>query len=126
MPAKLVSRLLFRRIFPSAVVLCSAGLWAAAQSPPAAQAPATQSIPSRDLTRPQAQPSLTLDRDPVLSPDMEERPSAPNTPQGATAGNPAQPGGKTLEKQGSGFVFRAEVEEVQLPSTVVDEKGHLV
>ena len=123
MPAKVVSRLLFRWIFPAAVVVSSAGLWAA-QTPSAAQTPGTQSIPSRDLTRPQAQPSLTVDRDPVLSPDIEEKPA--NPAPGTSASNTTQPGGKTLEKQGSGFVFRTEVEEVLLPCTVVDDKGHLV
>jgi Ca-activated chloride channel homolog len=121
MPTNVVSRsFLCRWILPGVAAFCCAGMWAAGQ------APATQTIPtSRDLTRPQAQPSLTVDRDPVFSPDVE-KPAAPNVPPGSTAANPAQPGNKTLEKQGSGFVFRTEVEEVLLPCTVVDDKGHLV
>jgi Ca-activated chloride channel homolog len=119
MPANPVSRSpLSRRVFLAAL-LCCAGVWAAGQTP------SPQTVPSRDLTRPQAQPSLTVDSDPIFSPDTEEKPGAANVPPG-TAGNATQPGGKALEKQGSGFVFRTEVEEVLLPSTVVDDKGHLV
>jgi Ca-activated chloride channel homolog len=120
MPVNVVSRsCLFRWVVP-AVVFCCAGLWAAGQGP-STQAPAAPAIPSRDLTRPQAQPNLTEDRDPIFSPDIAEKPAA-STPTGPVAVTPAQPGGK----QGSGFVFRAEVEEVLLPCTVVDDKGHLV
>jgi VWFA-related protein len=37
-----------------------------------------------------------------------------------------QPGDRTLTKQGNGFVLRADVDEVLLPCTVVDDKGQLV
>lgn len=122
MPAKVVSRLLFRWTLTAGLIVWGIGLRGGAQAPPATQTP--QPVPSRDLTRPQAQPSLTVDRDPIFSPDIEEKPT--NPPAGTTATGPAQPGGKPLEKQGSGFVFRAEVEEVLLPTTVVDDKGRLV
>lgn len=114
---------LFRWVVPAVVFGC-AGMWAAGQSP-SAQTPAAPTIPSRDLTQPQPQPNLTEDRDPIFSPDIAEKP-ATNAAAGPGAVTPVQPGGKVPEKQGGGFVFRAEVEEVLLPCTVVDDKGRLV
>jgi Ca-activated chloride channel family protein len=76
---------------------------------------------------PQAQPSLTVDRDPILSPDLEEKApvaeKAPAVPSGPTG---TQSGERALTKEGNGFVLRADVDEVQLPCTVVDDKGRLV
>jgi Ca-activated chloride channel family protein len=67
----------------------------------AAQQPSTPS--------PQA-PPLTVDRDPVRSPDG----SAPGTPR------------EGVQREGSGFVLHTDVEEVVLPCSVVDDHGHLV
>jgi Ca-activated chloride channel family protein len=115
----------FRWILPAALVFCCAGLPASSQTPSAQQPAAT--APTRDLTLPQAQPSLTVDRDPILSPDLEEKApvaeKAPAAPSGPTG---TQSGERALTKQGNGFVLRADVDEVQLPSTVVDDKGRLV
>jgi VWFA-related protein len=77
-----------------AATLAAAGLAALAQPAPAPQAE-TQAGPA---------PSLTQDTDPVRSPD-------------ATA--PALPA-VTMKKQGEGFVFHADVEEVVLNTTVLD------
>jgi VWFA-related protein len=69
----------------------------AAQKP---QAPAAQ------------QPSLTQDRDPVRSPDG-------NAPSAAR--------GQVIEREsGGGYILHADVEEVILNATVLDERGHLV
>jgi len=115
-----------RWILPTALVFCSAGQTALAQAPPAQ--PNTAGALSRDLTRPQAQPSLTVDRDPILSPDLEEKtPAAENAPAGApSVSGGRQTGDRALTKQGNGFVLRADVDEVLLPCTVVDDKGRLV
>ena len=115
-----------RWILPTALVFCWAGQTALAQASSAQ--PNTTSTVSRDLTRPQAQPSLTVDRDPILSPDLEEKvPTAENVPAGPPSGSGSkQTGDRTLTKQGNGFVLRADVDEVLLPCTVVDEKGQLV
>jgi VWFA-related protein len=76
---------------------------------------------------PQAQPSLTIDRDPIFSPDAEEKPPvAENGPTVPSVPNGKQTGDRTLTKQGNGFVLRADVDEVLLPCTVVDDKGQLV
>jgi VWFA-related protein len=110
---------------PAVAVFCCTGVWAFGQNVPA-QPPAPQTIPSRDLTRPQAQPNLTVDRDPIFSPDPEQKPAvAAITPAAPATAAPSQPG-QALEKQGNGFVLRADVNEVLLPCTVVDEKGQLV
>lgn len=126
MPAIVDSRSrTFRWILPAALVFCCAGLPASSQTAPAQQPAAT--APRRDLTLPQAQPSLTVDQDPILSPDVEQKaPVAEKTP--AIPSGPAGPqsGERALTKEGNGFVLRADVDEVQLPCTVVDDKGRLV
>ena len=63
---------------------------------------ASQAAPATPAAR-QA-PSLTVDRDPVRSPDAE----APNTAAGA------------MRKEGSGFVLHTDVEEVVLNATVLE------
>ena len=68
-----------------------------------AQKPATTQIPGQA-------PPLTVDRDPVRSPDGE-------------APAPRKPG---IEKEGGQFVLHADVEEVVLNATVLDGGGHLV
>jgi len=50
-------------------------------------------------------PSLTVDRDPVRSPDVSA---------------PATPSGQPLKKEGEGYVLRTDVEEVVLNATVLD------
>jgi len=80
-----------------AILLAGASLSLAAQQP------------SKPAPPPQA-PPLTVDRDPVRSPD---------------SGAPA-PSRETVQKEGSGFILHTEVEEVVLPASVVDEHGHLV
>ena len=115
--------LIARRTLSTAVLmLCvSAGCFSQAAAP-ATQAPAGVPLISRDLTQPQAQPSLSTDRDPILSPDPEEKPPA----AGTTVQTVTKPGDKGLQKQGNGFVLRADVEEVLLNCTVVDDKGRLI
>jgi Ca-activated chloride channel family protein len=112
-----------RWILPAALVLCCAGQPAFSQTAPALPQAAA---PTRDLTLPQAQPSLTVDRDPIFSPDAEEKPAAETAPTAPPALSGKQPGDRSLTKQGNGFVLRADVDEVLLPCTVVDDKGQLV
>jgi Ca-activated chloride channel homolog len=64
---------------------------------PSAQAPAARPVPAQA-------PPLTEDTDPVRSPDI----TAPATDNGS------------LKKEGSGYVLRADVEEVVLNCTVLD------
>jgi VWFA-related protein len=60
---------------------------------------------------PQKPPPLTVDRDPVRSPDPDE-------PRNAKT--------DTVVKETGGYVLRSDVEEVSLNVTVLDSSGHLV
>lgn len=79
-----------------AALLAMAALSLSAQNPPQAPAP-TQA------------PPLTVDRDPVRSPD----------------GN-APPPASSVKKEGGQYVLHADVEEVVLNATVLDSSGHLI
>ncbi|HXS75821.1 MAG TPA: VWA domain-containing protein [Terracidiphilus sp.] len=72
----------------------------------AQQQPAKPSTPA-----PQSQAPLTVDRDPVRSPDVE---------------TPATPTGEPLKKQGEGYVLHTDVEEVILNATVLSNGNQLV
>ena len=78
-------------------------------------------VTAYDPTKPEVQPSLTVDRDPVLTPDIEVKaPVTPGTPAAA-----AQPG--EIQKGKSGvYTLREDVNEVVLNCTVVNEQGKLV
>jgi Ca-activated chloride channel homolog len=115
-----------RWFLPAVLAFCCAGPATSAQTQPTAPKP-TGTVPARDLSQPQAQPSLTIDSDPILSPDPAEKAAAAETtPTTPSASSTAQPGEKTLKKEGSGYVFRADVDEVLLPCTVVDDQGRLI
>jgi Ca-activated chloride channel homolog len=64
----------------------------------------------QSTSKPQA-PPLTVDRDPVRSPDPDQPRSGPTD---------------TVTKEPGGFVLRSEVEEVSLNVTVIDNNGHLI
>lgn len=104
-----------------------------AQAPAAPQAPAaaTQSPGSQtqagqassqgpvhfDPTKPEAQPDLALDHDPILSPDAEDN----------LAINPAAPvterAGALKKGQNGVYTLHEDVDEVLLDCTVIDENG---
>ncbi|MHB1938466.1 MAG: VWA domain-containing protein [Acidobacteriaceae bacterium] len=98
---------------------------AAAQAPPLANAaPIAQQktqATTYDPTQPEVQPSLTVDRDPILSPDVEEK--APVSP--ATPAATAQPG-EIQKGKGGMYTLREDVNEVVLNCTVVNKQGRLV
>jgi Ca-activated chloride channel family protein len=80
-------------------------------APPAQQAPSA----------PEQQPSLTVDRDPIVSPDAaDNQPVSPSNP------NTAKPGSTLEHGQKGGFTFRRDVDEVVLNATVVDGDNHIV
>ena len=80
-------------------------VFAGAFFPLSAQQPAKPAAPDQA-------PPLTVDRDPVRSPDK-------NPP-------PAEPSRDSVQKESSGFVLHTDVEEVVLNATILDDKGHLV
>jgi Ca-activated chloride channel family protein len=86
-------------------------------------APSTQAQPTmpaalRDLTIPEVQPRLDIDRDPVPSPDPEIIPSASET-------SPLVPAGpdQIQKSQDGSYTMHKDVDEVLLTCAVVDEKG---
>ena len=82
---------------------------------PAQAQPAPTAEPSPQA--PETQPSLTLDRDPIVSPDAADN----------AAINPAHPNaGLEVKKDHGVYTLRRDVDEVLLPCTVIDQDGHLV
>jgi Ca-activated chloride channel homolog len=94
------------------VVGCGAvGGWA--QQP---AEPQTQMAPQKPLY---AQPSLTVDRDPVASPDPDPpAKAATGTPQGVSIGN--------ITKEAGRYTLREDAFEVRLNATVLDSSGKSV
>jgi Ca-activated chloride channel family protein len=91
----------------------------------AQQAPAGMPLPAEQ------QPSLTVDRDPVPSPDSSSAPAPaaaqPGTGQPATGQAGAGQGtGQLTRGRGGQFTLTKDVEEVILNATVLDDHQHLV
>ena len=96
-----------------------AGTQPAASASPVAQQ--TTPVTAYDPTKPEVQPSLTEDRDPVLTPDVEVKaPATPETPAAAAKSGEIQKG-----KSGV-YTLREDVNEVVLNCTVVNQQGILV
>ncbi|HEY0759549.1 MAG TPA: VWA domain-containing protein [Acidisarcina sp.] len=77
----------------------------------------------------ETQPSLTVDRDPVPSPDPDNSPSSPASETGAGPGagpGAGHSGGPDITRGAHGYVLRRDVEEVVLNATVLDDNNHLV
>ena len=75
----------------------------------------------KPLARPENQPALDVDRDPVLSPDSEDNePSSPGHPGSASRGTELERGTR------GGFTLRRNVDEVVLNATVLDDNRRLV
>ena len=89
-----------------------------AQTAQAAPTPAAPTQPAQmSPQQPEAQPSLEVDRDPIVSPDAADN-------QAVSPGHPN--GGQTAEREHGVFTLRRNVDEVVLSCTVVDSDGRLV
>jgi VWFA-related protein len=101
----------------SAETLANAQAATAPAAPPAQVKPGGQPPVSYDPTRPEIQPDLTLDHDPIISPDAEDN----------MAINPAAPvterAGALKKGQNGVYTLHEDVDEVLLDCTVVDETG---
>jgi VWFA-related protein len=119
--------------------LCGNGalLWAQAQAASVAPAPSAASAAMQnpalhdstlqDPTRPELQPPLDLDRDPIASPDPIVPPAASTAPANAANGaSGATPNGEPQKRQDGMYVLHADVDEVLLDCTVIDEKGRTI
>jgi len=130
-----------------------AALFAQAAVWPSPQAPAGNPAAVNDPTRPEAQPPLDVDRDPIATPDVDVPPPRAATPPSAssvpvapsaasnTTNSPASQGAGNqgtgnqgsgsqatgIEKQQNGmYILHANVDEVLLNCAVMDEKGQPV
>ena len=83
------------------------------QTAPAPSVPAVVPSPQQ----PEAQPSLDVDRDPIVSPD-----AADNAPVSPSHPTPNQ----EIKRDHGVYTLRRDVDEVLLACTVVDQDGHLV
>jgi Ca-activated chloride channel homolog len=87
----------------------------------AVQAPSASSDP----TRPELQPNLSIDRDPIPSPDPDEVAPSPNSAAAPGATIPGKTGEVQKNKNGT-YTLYQDVDEVLLNCAVVDEKGRPV
>ena len=94
----------------------------------AARALAGEAVPpaasqsQTSVQKPETQPPLNVDRDPIQSPDPED-----NEPVSPSHPGPQVRGPQTLEKgQHGGFTLKRNVDEVVLNITVLDNDGRLV
>lgn len=114
------SPVLLTASFATLALLGCSGPLALCQSA-AAQSQTAMPAPMQDPTRPELQPPLDIDHDPIPSPDAEEKvPMITASPQ--TTGQP----GEIQKRQDGIYTMHQDVDEVLLTCAVVDDKGHLV
>jgi len=83
--------------------------------------PATRPASPSDPTRPEAQPPLDLDRDPVASPDPDEITAADLATHSSGSAT-----GEIQKGQSGMYLLHEDVDEVLLNCTVIDEHGRTV
>lgn len=109
---------------PAIVIVICCGVAPAQTRPPRLSPPSPSQATGQvqyDPTKPEKQPNLNLDHDPVLSPDAAS--NAPWHPESARE----KTSGAAIEKGQSGiYTLQEDVNEVLLSCTVVDDKGNLV
>jgi VWFA-related protein len=116
----------------AAVLFSSHGMPSFAQSATAAQASTaaqTQSVMPPTLpdpTRPEVQPRLDMDHDPIPSPDPEVVPHTDAASQPAPGANNEGASNGLEKRQDGTYVLHADVDEVLLNCSVIDEKGQTV
>ena len=105
------------------ILLACSGSSLAGQIQPAATTQVQSTMPAtlHDPKRPEIQPRLDIDRDPIPSPDADDN------PVGSTASplGPARPG-EIQKRQDGIYTMHQDVDEVLLTCAVVDEKGRPV
>ena len=118
------SRLVRPILLTTLAVLCFSGRSLSAQTQAARPIQSQQlaGLPAmHDPTQPEVQPRLDVDHDPIPTPDAEENPSTNSRLPSTT--NQA----RTLQRGQNGiYTLNAEVDEVLLNCTVIDEKGRTV
>lgn len=89
---------------------------------PSVAPPTSQAAQISDPTKPEIQPRLDVDRDPIPSPDREEVPATTNA---SSTANAAKVGDVQKAKNGM-YTLHTNVDEVLLNCSVIDEHGHTV
>jgi Ca-activated chloride channel family protein len=87
-----------------------------AQQAPRAQVPVSTQV--FDPTRPEVQPDLSMDHDPILSPDPDD-----NMAINPAAPVPTERAGALKKGQNGVYTLHEDVDEVLLNCTVIDENG---
>jgi VWFA-related protein len=127
--------LTLQSIHLAALLLFSFGGLSSSSQTQATQPVAPSAMPSavQDPTRPEIQPRLDIDRDPIPSPDSEVTAAvSSNSPSDTNAivnsPAPSSPGkAAELQKLPNGmYTLHADVDEVLLNCTVIDEKGRSI
>jgi len=94
-----------------------------------ASSPIQPPLTTNPLTKPQAQPRLDVDRDPIPSPDPTAPPASAanaNLAPAPSSGPNAAAGSADLQKQDAVYILHANVDEVILNCAVLDAKGQPV
>jgi Ca-activated chloride channel homolog len=122
--AKKVVRGTVLAVFISGTTSFAAAQTAAPAVSPQAGTVGRQSVApvQNDPRRPEIQPNLAVDRDPIPSPDPETVAEAP----GANTPNTPAKAGEIQKGQNGVYTLHENVDEVLLSCTVIDEKGHPV
>jgi Ca-activated chloride channel homolog len=113
------SRILTLAPLAALALLCSPA------RPQSAPAPSPSAPTAQIPIRAEIQPNLNVDRDPIPSPDPDVAPTANNPPANAPTNAPSAPGEATKRQDGM-YVLHANVDEVLLDCTVIDQKGQVV
>ncbi|WP_183810812.1 VWA domain-containing protein [Tunturibacter empetritectus] len=93
--------------------------WAQRPASPQTSSPQTTSQPPAKQQPASQQPSLTVDRDPVASPD-------PDLPAQSQTGAPQGVGAGTIARENGKYTLRQDAYEVRLNATVLDGSGRSV
>jgi VWFA-related protein len=88
------------------------------QTTPVPAGPSRGGAQQYDPTRPEAQPNLSLDHDPILSPDPDD-----NLAINPAAPVPTEQAGALKKGQNGVYTLHQDVDEVLLNCTVIDENG---
>ena len=126
-PFRFQIRLIWSIPVAAAALLLAGGLAAFGQSSAGQTALPQSANPAalEDPTRPEVQPPLNVDRDPVPSIYVETAPAAKPANTASSPSTPGHPG--ALEKQRNGtYVLHTNVDEVLLNCTVIDSRGQTV
>ncbi len=117
----LKSRLIGPILWAPALLLCSGSLlFCQTQIRPATPTPPRVPGALHDPTQPEVQPPLDVDRDPIPSPDID------NSAQPSTSSSSNVNRAGELPKGQGIYTMHAEVDEVLLDCTVIDDKGRTV